>query len=284
MVAWRHGSSLRRWFFAAFGIGIISLLAFSYYLSNFNTLIQSAKSLALSAATKFTPVLKESKFLEEGVMTPEEFVTAGDHLVHLYPYWSWESAVYPENYLPKNRQVLCCKGLPTRKESERPIHVVEEDGMTIITEEEEEEEDAETYLEQLENLGEETYLEQLEEMLESNVVRTRTYDLYITYDKYYQVGRLWFRGWDENHQALSFDQMLADVSDKHARKTVTLEKCKELGIHMPTVHPCRQTNVIKQTIDENKKSLKIFRVEETFPFLLKLFHNAIPNINYDFTR
>ncbi|UYV75815.1 hypothetical protein LAZ67_13001430 [Cordylochernes scorpioides] len=37
MVAWRHGSSLRRWFFAAFGIGIISLLAFSYYLSNFNT-------------------------------------------------------------------------------------------------------------------------------------------------------------------------------------------------------------------------------------------------------
>lgn len=29
------------------------------------------------------------------------------------------------------------------------------------------------------------------------IVRTRTYDLHITYDKYYQTPRLWLIGYDE---------------------------------------------------------------------------------------
>lgn len=29
------------------------------------------------------------------------------------------------------------------------------------------------------------------------IIRTRTYDLYITYDKYYQTPRLWLFGYDE---------------------------------------------------------------------------------------
>ena len=32
---------------------------------------------------------------------------------------------------------------------------------------------------------------------ESNILRTRTYDLNITYDKYYQTPRLWLYGYDE---------------------------------------------------------------------------------------
>lgn len=30
-----------------------------------------------------------------------------------------------------------------------------------------------------------------------DIVRTRTYDLHITYDKYYQTPRLWLIGYDE---------------------------------------------------------------------------------------
>lgn len=34
---------------------------------------------------------------------------------------------------------------------------------------------------------------------EDAILQTRTYDLYITYDKYYQTPRLWLFGYDEVH-------------------------------------------------------------------------------------
>ena len=36
--------------------------------------------------------LTSSAFLEKGVLTPEEFVTAGDELVFLWPTWEWQSS------------------------------------------------------------------------------------------------------------------------------------------------------------------------------------------------
>jgi hypothetical protein len=37
--------------------------------------------------------------------------------------------------------------------------------------------------------------------------RTRTYDLYITYDQYYQVPRFWLVGFDEQRQPLRPEQV-----------------------------------------------------------------------------
>jgi len=37
-----------------------------------------ANNLYMAVATPFVGVLKDSKFLEKGVLTPEEFVLAGD--------------------------------------------------------------------------------------------------------------------------------------------------------------------------------------------------------------
>ena len=37
---------------------------------------------------------------------------------------------------------------------------------------------------------------------QEHVMRTRTYDLMITYDKYYQVPRFWLVGYDEARQPL----------------------------------------------------------------------------------
>lgn len=72
------------------------------------------------------------------------------------------------------------------------------------------------------------------------VIHTRTYDLHITYDKYYQTPRLWVVGYDENRQPLTVEQMYEDVSQDHAKKTVTMETHPHLpGPNMASVHPCK---------------------------------------------
>lgn len=53
------------------------------------SIVNSMKSIALDMGQYLTPVLRESKFKETGVLTPDEFVAAGDHLVHHCPTWSW---------------------------------------------------------------------------------------------------------------------------------------------------------------------------------------------------
>ena len=64
-----------------------------------------------------TPVLHESAFTERGVLTPEEFVRAGDQLVLKCPTWSWQSGdknkVRP--YLPADKQFLLIRGCPSHQ-------------------------------------------------------------------------------------------------------------------------------------------------------------------------
>ena len=42
---------------------------------------------------------------------------------------------------------------------------------------------------------------------EDHVVHTRTYDLLISYDKYYSVPKFWLVGYDESHQPLPTKQV-----------------------------------------------------------------------------
>lgn len=54
-------------------------------------IINHVKGKALEFATHLTPRLRESRFRETGVLTPEEFEAAGDHLCHHCPTWQWAS-------------------------------------------------------------------------------------------------------------------------------------------------------------------------------------------------
>lgn len=64
---------------------------------------------------------------------------------------------------------------------------------------------------------------------DDNILRTRTYDLSITYDKYYQTPRVWLTGYDESRMLLQPELVMEDVSQDHARKTsifvIVFQKC-----------------------------------------------------------
>ncbi|EFP11800.1 CRE-ATG-3 protein [Caenorhabditis remanei] len=81
-------------------------------------IVNSFKSTVLSIGESLTPVLKESKFRETGVLTPEEYVAAGDHLVHHCPTWKWSKASDPSKirtFLPVDKQFLITRNVPCHK-------------------------------------------------------------------------------------------------------------------------------------------------------------------------
>src|SRR4051794_10201890 len=66
-------------------------------------------------ADYLTPLLRESGFNDRGVLTPEEFVLAGDQLVHSCRTWSWTSGpiANQKKYLPSGKQFLITRNVPS---------------------------------------------------------------------------------------------------------------------------------------------------------------------------
>lgn len=336
-------------------------------------LIQAVKGTALSVAEYFTPVLKQSKFKQTGVLTPEEFVIAGDHLVHQCPTWSWSPASEPslrKSYLPADKQFLVTKSVPCYRRC-KDIEYCNNDEKVILTENDEEgwvdthhsklvsevnemveelalseepnfqtkpapsthnahcqpasdlqsvdsvnvanaadaddddddDDDEAEDMDKFMNMVEENDTsvappksEQTINLEESgkesgdqintkdNIVATRTYDLNITYDKYYQTPRLWLVGYDENLKPLSINDMYQDISQDHAKKTVTMETHPHIPAVMASVHPCRHAEVMKKIISTVEDGGRELHVHSYLIIFLKLVQSVIPTLEYDFTQ
>eukprot|EP00798_Chlamydomonas_sp_ICE-L_P017654 gene17654-24000_t len=203
------------------------------------------------AAEQVLPPLTKSKFEEKRVLTPDEFVAAGDFLVRACPTWAWDAGDPKKGrpFLPADKQCLV-----TRGEADAGV-----DDVPDINELEEEDEAAIPATGAAGTAGAGPGYLRAEEP-EDNIVRTRTYDLYITYD-----------------------QILEDVSEEHARKTITVEIHPNLSITAASIHPCKHAEVMKKLVDNIIEAGKTFPIEHYLVLFLKFIASVVPTIQYDYT-
>jgi ubiquitin-like-conjugating enzyme ATG3 len=135
------------------------------------------------------------------------------------------------------------------------------------------------------------------EYVTDNILPTRTYDLHITYDKYYQTPRLWLAGYDEHGAPLPPTRIFDDISREHAHKTVTIETHPHLELAMASIHPCRHAHVMKRIIEYTEsQAIKstivadaetveqpLVRVDQYLIIFLKFMSTVLPTIDYDYT-
>ncbi|KAL4440254.1 hypothetical protein ABPG75_003255 [Micractinium tetrahymenae] len=345
------------------------LLCASRSLSRMSSLRNLLHSTYKSAAERVLPARTQSAFKEKGVLTPEEFVAAGDYLVHTCPTWSWEAGDLKKGrpFLPPGKQFLITRNVPclrraaaveeygeqaereveeddegegwiTADRSARPgaaaaggITTTNDDGFEEVPSieeaaaggsggaagavaeavgdaaggsgggrgqaEAEEEEEEVPDIDDLELEDEEEDEAALRPAPraggggggggggEEHIVRTRTYDLLITYDKYYSVPRFWLIGYDENRQPLTSEQVLEDVSEEHARKTVTMEPHPHgaAGVQAASIHPCQHANVMHKLSERVADEGGDFPVERYLVLFLKFIASVVPTIEYDYT-
>ena len=266
-----------------------------------------------------------------------QFVLAGDFLTYKCPTWQWSAgdSSRRRSILPKDRQFLVTRNVPcVHRASDASTDLVEEEkgDFTWVSAAIAQAEEAETApkpastplelsqaIEEQLILADDNGIEDIPD-LESfkdednvinpidpseyidegsgNILPTRTYDLYITYDKYYQTPRLWLAGYDEHGAPLPPTRIFDDISREHAHKTVTIETHPHLELAMASIHPCRHAHVMRRIIEyteahsfrskpvddaEEVETPMQVRVDQYLVIFLKFMSTVLPTIDYDYT-
>lgn len=309
-----------------------------------------------SVVSSLSRTSAESRFLEAGTLTPDEFVEAGEQLVFKFPTWQWEAGEPSKraSYLPADKQFLITRNVPckdrvraldyvldhkTRTEDEwllpetansgqagdgelrdvddltgdgahasgassgaaAPIIVAQDDfldsgagggggsggGLPDFS-------DLDAQLAEEDPAAASSapaaassagggggYL--VADAPDENVVRTRTYDLSITYDKYYQTPRLWLFGYDEQGKPLKPELVYEDVLSEYVEKTVTVDPHPLTGTPTVSIHPCKHSLVMKKVVQDWVEQGITPRHDLAIFVFLKFISGIVPTINYDFT-
>ncbi|KAF6262497.1 autophagy protein [Scenedesmus sp. NREL 46B-D3] len=307
-------------------------------------------SIYKKTAEAVLPPLSKSQFEEKRVLTPQEFVQAGDYLVRACPTWSWESGdpSKARSYFPLEKQYLVTRHVPclsraseiekydpksefalggddegwvathqdpgsaggaaaaaaAGQEDDIPDLDAEEPGAAAAAAGSASQQAGAAAAADDDDVPDISELELVEPEDEaalpaagaaaagssgaaaaaaSGIRRTRTYDLHITYDQYYQVPRFWLVGFDEAKQPLRPDQVLEDVSEEHARKTITLDPHPHLAVAAASIHPCKHAEVMKKLADTISSDGHEFQLEQYLVLFLKFIASVVPTIQYDYT-
>jgi len=322
---------------------------------------QYGRNAALSAAEYMTPVLVQSQFAEKGVLTPDEFVAAGDMLVLRCPTWQWQAGdpAKARPFLPPDKQFLLTRNVPCQRRATSLMHGADDeeninmsDGLgddeewvathashaaTAVADDDAPDmvaapppkaagaataavdvsdataavgsmslgmslgsaggsgggsgaSAAEAGLEESgaveANDPSALDAEDFEALGDDAIVRTRTYDVSISYDKYYQCARVWLYGYSETRQPLTQPELLQDISVDHALKTVSLEAHPHIsegaGLHA-SIHPCKHASVMQKLSSELAAAGRECKPEQYLFLFLKFISCVIPTVEYDYT-
>ena len=325
----------------------------------------SVHTVVKSAVEFITPIpTGSSQFLENGTLTPEDFVKAGDYLVETCPTWQWKKSSSRETrkkYLPEEKQYLATRNVPCRKRAkameeycgkevalsgedegwveagnkEAPSSqradgddddlddddgeggngegedgVVDEipDISRVNVEDNDRDDDNDgddddESIPDMEDVDEDDAILIAAPKKEKNnedLLRTRTYDVSITWDKYYQTPRVWLNGYDEQRNSLPPKLVYEDISADHAKKTVTIDPHPHTNVSSASVHPCKHASVMKKLVkmmttstgggggdgeeeEEEEEEEEKPSVERYLIVFLKFMQSAMPTIEYDFT-
>jgi ubiquitin-like-conjugating enzyme ATG3 len=108
-----------------------------------------------------------------------------------------------------------------------------------------------------------------------------TYDLSITYDKYYQTPRIFLFGYNEQRQPLSTQEIFQDISQDHAKKTVTIEAHPHQDVSLASIHPCKHAQVMKRILEQLEEAGNELRVDFYLLIFLKFMSSVLPTMDYD---
>jgi len=285
----------------------------------------------------FTSTSTESQFVEKGVLTPEEFVEAGDQLVFKFPTWQWQSSPDANTvpYLPKDKQYLITRNVPcpkrvkdldeamgrNREEGDwtLPEHACPAAGTTnemsgdIIPEmtgggQSSSSQAAQGGIGGLEIKDD--FIQEAKDMdfaavddllidndpakdqgnIDDYLIaeappdnsKSRTYDLHISYDKYYQTPRLWLSGYS-NGIPLKPEEVFEDILSAYSAKTVTIDPHPHTRMPTASIHPCKHAQVMKKVVGDWILQGLTPRVDLAMFVFLKFISSVVPTINYDFT-
>jgi ubiquitin-like-conjugating enzyme ATG3 len=116
-----------------------------------------------------------------------------------------------------------------------------------------------------------------------DVVKTRKYDVTVTYDFYYRVPRMWLMGYNEKGLPLTDEEMKEDVMPEYRNKTCTIEPQTCTGLRNISVHPCRHSLLLKKMIQDFQNSGKKLEVHMSILLFLKFLQSVVPTVQYDYT-
>lgn len=246
------------------------------------------------------PVLSQSQFIERGVLTPEEFVISGDKLVKLCDKFKWcsVSSTSSKTYLPHLKQYLILKDVKCSNK----ICDIGGETMKAIDNETTQKEIFNNHL-QLNHtvinnfeMREDHYLEDLEDLensdlaldeatiIENQIKNENIYDISITYDKYWQVPRIWISGKKINGTHLTSDEIFKDICYDYAKKTVTIENHPYSLYSHVTIHPCGHSHLMLKIIQLMIQDNKTPNVEDYVQLFMIVMQNIMPTLELNYVE
>ncbi|KAA6375409.1 MAG: putative autophagy protein 3 [Streblomastix strix] len=238
----------------------------------------------------------KSTFLQDGKLTPDEFVEAGNRLKFKCPSWQWAPGDPKKalSYLPPDKQFLSIKHIPCRSRASNVTDQKEEalsgESDEWVAAGEKQETKAPAAGATADKGGDDYFDFNEVEPADPSAAQTaadanfRSYDVTITYDLFYNSPRIWLSGFiADGTTPLTREQIFEDMSEDHARKTVTIEPHPHLGTMMMSIHPCKHASLMKTMVDRMKDSGKTLGVEQYFFTFLKFISSIVPTLEIENT-